>query len=115
MEKVAGDILIYILILPMTLIASFASFFFKKSSAGGTIFNIIRNKYFYIGGFLYVITAFCNIWLVKRMPYSMLVPMGSICYIWTMLIAYLFLKEKIGMGKIIGVFLILSGLICIVV
>jgi drug/metabolite transporter (DMT)-like permease len=54
-------------------------------------------------------------WLLKRMPYSVLVPLGSICYIWTMFIAGIFLKEKIGKGKITGVLLIISGIICIVV
>ena len=108
-------ILYYMLIIVTTLTASFASFFLKKSTNGGTILNIIKNKYVYIGGFLYVMTVLFNIWLLKRMPYSVIVPLGSICYIWTMVIARLFLKEKIGMGKIIGVLLILSGVICIAV
>jgi drug/metabolite transporter (DMT)-like permease len=97
----------------MTLIASFASFFLKKSANGGSISSIIVNKYLYIGGFMYVIGAPFNIWLLKRMPYSILIPLGSIYYIWTMLIAGFFLKEKIGLGKIIGVLLILSGVVCI--
>jgi len=105
----------YLLIIIMTLVASFASFFLKKSTGGGTIVSIIFNKYLYIGGFLYVLAALFNIWMLKRMPYSVVVPLGSICYIWTMLIAGFFLKEKIGLGKIIGVLLILSGVVCIAV
>jgi drug/metabolite transporter (DMT)-like permease len=97
----------------MTLVASFASFFLKKSTNGGSAFSIIKSKYLYIGGFLYVTAALFNIWLLQRMPYSVVVPLGSICYIWTMLIAGIFLKEKIGTGKIIGVLLILSGVICV--
>jgi drug/metabolite transporter (DMT)-like permease len=58
------------------------------------LINIIGNKYLYIGGFLYVLAALFNIWILKRMPYSVVVPLGSICYIWTMLIAGIFLKEK---------------------
>ena len=105
----------YILIIAMTLTASFASFSLKKSTSGGIIFSIITNKYLYIGGFLYILAALFNIWLLKRMPYSVVVPLGSVCYIWTMLIAGIFLKEKIGVKKIIGVLLILSGVICIAV
>jgi len=97
----------------MTLIASFASFFLKKSTNGGTILSIIKNKYLYIGGFLYVIAALFNIWLLQKMSYFVVVPLGSVCYIWTMIIAGIFLKEKIGIGKIIGVLLILSGVFCI--
>ena len=99
----------------MSLIASFASFLLKKSTIGGTVLSIIMNKYFYLSGFLYLIGALFNIWLLKKMSYSVVIPLGSICYIWTMVIAGFFLKEKIGMGKIIGVLLILSGVICIAV
>jgi drug/metabolite transporter (DMT)-like permease len=97
----------------MTMAASFASFFLKRSTNGGTIISIIRSKSLYFGGFLYVFVALINIWLLKKLPYSVVVPLGSVCYIWTMLIASIFLKEKIGIGKIIGVMLILSGVICI--
>jgi len=104
----------YILLIIVTsLVAAFASFFLKRSTNGGTILSIIVNKNLYIGGFLYVLSALFNIWILKRLPYSIVVPLGSICYIWTMLIAGLFLKEKIGLGKIIGVLLILSGVVCI--
>jgi drug/metabolite transporter (DMT)-like permease len=99
----------------MTLAASFASFFLKKSTGGGNILSIIRNKSLYIGGFLYIIAALINIWLLQRMPYSVVVPIGSICYIWTMFIAGIFLKEKIRTGKIVGVILVLSGVVCIVI
>jgi drug/metabolite transporter (DMT)-like permease len=106
-------IVYYSIILIMTLTASFASLFLKKSTAGGKVLSIIKNKYLYIGGFLYVIAALFNVWLLQKMPYFVVVPLGSICYIWTMIIAGIFLKEKIGMGKIIGVLLILSGVVCI--
>jgi len=97
----------------MTLTASFASLFLKKSTNGGTILSIIKNKNLYIGGFLYVIAALFNIWLLQRMSYFVVVPLGSICYIWTMFIAGIFLKEKIGIRKIIGVLMILSGVVFI--
>jgi len=106
-------IVYYIIILIMSLTASFASFFLKKSTNGGTVLSIIKNKYLYIGGFLYVIAALFNIWILQKLPYFIVVPLGGICYIWTMIIAGIFLKEKIGMGKIIGVLLILSGVVCI--
>jgi len=97
----------------MTLMASFASLFLKKSTNGGTILSIIKNKNLYIGGFLYIIAALFNIWLLKRMSYFVVVPLGSICYIWTMFIAGIFLKEKIGIKKIIGILMILSGVVFI--
>jgi len=106
-------IIYYVILLIMTLTASFASFSLKKATTGGTVLSIIKNKYLYLGGFLYVIAALFNIWLLQKMSYFIVVPLGSICYIWTMFIAGLFLKEKIGMGKIVGILLILSGVFCI--
>jgi len=103
----------YLLIILMTLTASFASFFIKKSTCKETILSIIKSRYLYLGGFLYVLAAILTIWLLQRMPFSVVVPLGSITYIWTMFIARFFLQEKIGIGKIIGVFLILFGVIFI--
>ena len=108
-------IIYYVLLLVMTLTASFASFSLKKSTKAGTIPGIIGSKFLYIGGFLYVVTALLNIWLLKKMSYSVVVPLGSLCYIWTMIISGIFLKEKIVIGKIIGVLLVLFGVICIAV
>jgi len=106
-------IVYYVILFLMTLITSFASFSLKKSTTGGTVLSIIMNKYFYLGGLLYIIGTAFNILLLKKMPYSVVIPLGSICYIWTMLIARIFLKEKIGIGKIIGVLLIFFGVACI--
>jgi drug/metabolite transporter (DMT)-like permease len=99
----------------MTITAALASFFLKKSTSGGTIASIVKNRFLYLGGFLYAISSFLNIWILKQMPYSVVVPMGSMCYIWTMFIARMFLKEKIGLGKIVGVLFILSGVVCIAI
>jgi drug/metabolite transporter (DMT)-like permease len=99
----------------MTLTASFAGFFLKKSTVGGTVLSIIKSKFLYFGGILYIMGALFNIWLLKRLPYSVVIPLGSICYIWTMFIARFFLKEKIGKGKILGILLILSGVFFIAV
>jgi drug/metabolite transporter (DMT)-like permease len=99
----------------MTLTASFAGFFLKKSTAGGTVLSVIKNKFLYFGGFLYIIGALLNILLIKKLPFSFVISLGSICYVWTMVIARVFLREKIGKEKIVGILLILSGVFCIVV
>jgi len=105
----------YLLIIAMTLIASFAGLSLKKSTDGESIISIVKNKYLYIGGFLYVIAALLNVWILKKLPFSAAVPLGSFTYVWTMIIAGLFLKEKIGIGKIIGVLFIIAGVVCIAV
>ena len=104
---------LYLLLIICTLAAAFASFFLKKSVQNNTFFDVFRNRYLYLGGFLYTLGAFLGILLLKRMDFSIFVPLGSITYIWVMIISRLFLKERIGTGKIIGVLLIISGVVCI--
>jgi uncharacterized membrane protein len=47
--------------------------------------------------------------VLRFMEYSVVLPLTSITYIWTMLVSYLFLKEKITARKIAGVCLIVIG------
>ena len=108
------ELINYTALILMTFTASFAAFFLKKSTNAGSITSIVKSKFLYIGGFLYIGAAALNIWLFQReMDYSVVVPLGSLNYIWTMFIARIFLKEKINMAKIIGVLLIFSGVICV--
>lgn len=94
----------------MGLFASIASFFLKKSTAGGFNFKkIVCSPYLYFGGSLYVFSTLLNIYLLKKLPYSIIVPLGSLTYIWTLLIAHEFGEETITWRKIIGLLLIIAG------
>lgn len=103
----------FILLIVMTLLGSAASFFLKKASSSDGIFEILKNINLYIGGVLYLISAVINIILLKKMEYSIVLPLTSITYIWTMGFSYMMLKEKITKRKIMGVVLILIGAICV--
>jgi drug/metabolite transporter (DMT)-like permease len=103
----------YAIVVMGTLVAAMASFCFKKSSAGSGIISILKSKYFYIGGFLYFISSIVTIWLLQKMPYSVILPMGGICYIWTLFISYKFLGEKITLYKIASIVLIITGVLFI--
>lgn len=104
-----NKLLLIVLIFVMTLLGSFGGFFFKKSSGGSSVIDIIKNKYLYIGGVLYVLGALLNILVLKYMPYSVVLPVTSITYVWSMLSARLLLKEKITKKKFIGIISILIG------
>ena len=94
----------------MGLSASAASLFLKKSTAGGVgIGKLLREPYFYLGGMLYVCSALLNLYLLKKLPYSIVVPLGSFTYIWTLLIAHKFLGEAVTRKKVLGILLILAG------
>lgn len=102
--------MIIIAILLMGPAASVASLFLKKSTAEGiSVKRLMLSPYFYLGGILYVISAVLNLYLLKRMPYSVVVPLGSLTYIWTLWIAHRFLGESVTKQKIAGIILILGG------
>ncbi len=105
----------YLLLVLMTLIGAVASFFLKKASKSQTILKLIKNYNLYLGGFLYLLSAVLNIYLLKYLDYSLVLPMTSITYIWTLIISYQFLKEKISLKKIIGVFIIITGVIILAI
>lgn len=102
--------MIFIALLLMGFFASMASFFLKKSTAGRlSIPKLVFNPYFYLGGGLYVLSALLNLYLLRQLPYSVVLPLGALTYIWTLVIAHKFLGETITKVKIAGVLLVLVG------
>ncbi len=106
-------VIYYIVLLIMTMFGSVASLFLKKASGLNSLIDMLKNINLYIGGFLYVSSAILNIWLLKILDYSVILPLTSLTYIWTMVLSYFILKEKITVKKIAGVCLILVGAIII--
>lgn len=102
-----------VLVLLMTLMGAIASLFLKRASGSDNFVKMLTNVNLYIGGFIYVVAAFINIFVLKFLDYAVVLPLTSITYIWTMILSYLILKEKITKKKIIGVILILLGAICV--
>ena len=108
--------MIFAAIISMGFLASCASFILKKSTSDGlSIKSLILNPYFYLGGGLYVLSALLNLYLLKQLPYSIVVPLGSLTYIWTLGISYRFLGERVTRQKLLGIVLILIGVSLIAV
>ena len=74
----------------------------------------MTSKFVYIGIILYGAAAAINVLALKDADYSVVLPLASITYIWTMLIAKFLLGEKISLRKIGGTALIIAG-VCVVV
>lgn len=104
-------ILYFLCLLVMTLLGAVASLFLKKASGADSLIDTIKNINLYIGGMLYLVGAVMNIWVLRYLDYSVVLPLTSLTYIWTMILSHLILKEKITKKKIIGVVLILIGAI----
>lgn len=103
----------YLILIIMTLIGAIASLYLKKASNSDGMLNIIKNINLYIGGILYLISAILNIYILKFLDYSIVLPLTSVTYIWTMILSYFKLNEKINKKKIIGVILIIIGAILV--
>ena len=93
----------------MTLLGSFGGFYLKKSSYSKHIISPLKNKYLYIGIFLYFLSSLLNIYLLKQYSYIFVFTFTSVTYIWSIIIGNLFLKEIITQYKIIGILLICLG------
>ena len=103
----------YIILVIMTFSGAVASLFLKKASASDNIISIIKNINLYIGCVLYLVSALLNIYVLRYLDYSVVLPLTSVTYIWTMVISYFILKEKISKKKIFGVGLILIGAVLV--
>ncbi len=111
-----NKIVIVIAIIASAFIASFASFFLKKSSpAEGSKLKILLSPFFYLGGILYIISASISIFLLQYLPYAIVMPLGSLTYIVTMFLSLKLLDEKITVRKIAGMLVIIAGVVMIAV
>ncbi|WNS42741.1 EamA family transporter [Paenibacillus sp. MMS20-IR301] len=98
----------------MTLMGAFGGYSFKKLSS----YKIGVNKGFVVfllvGGSLYFISAILNVILLGMLPYTKVYPLTSITYLWTLIISYYFLSERITLRKIFGILLIIIGAFCLI-
>jgi len=106
---------IILLLIFLTLSGALGGYCFKKASSSSSIIKILFKPALYLGGFFYILGASLNIVVLKKLPYSVVLPLTSLTYVWTLIIAHFALKEKITRLKIIGVILILVGavLLCV--
>lgn len=99
----------------MTLFGSLGGFFFKKASDHPLGFNTPFITRLGIGGTFYFAGALLNIYLLTLLPYTVVYPITSVTYIWTMLLSAYFLHETITLKKIIGVLMISIGSVLLVI
>lgn len=104
-----------IVLIVMTIVGAFAGYNLKKASAAKGLKKLLLSRNFYIGGLLYFLSALMNIYILKYLEYSVVLPLTSITYIWTLLISFYFLREKISIKKVVGLSAIILGAICIVI
>lgn len=104
-------ILYYAILILMTIIGAVASLFLKRATQINNYLKMLFNINLYLGGGLYLLSALLNIYVLKYLDYSVVLPLTSITYVWTMILSAFVLKEKITSKKLLGVTLIFVGAI----
>lgn len=98
----------------MTLCGSVGAILFKKVMNGMdrlSVVAILKNPNFYLGGFCYAIGVLVNIILMRFFDYTVVYPSTSFTYVWTIIISYIVLKEKINAFKLSAVAFIIAGVL----
>ena len=110
--------LLYSMVIGGCALGAFASYCFKSATARLEKLSVIalaREKFLWLGALLYLIAAVNNIFLLGYLDYSILLPMSSITYIWTMVFASKLLGERITARKVIGVAAIVCGAVLLAI
>ena len=106
----------YSFIFLMTIMGAVASLFLKKASGSlngrsiiDGVLNLLKTPSLYAGGILYLLAAVLNIYVLRILDYSSVLPLSAFTYVWTMFLARLKFGEKLTKKKMIGVFLVVLG------
>jgi len=101
-----------LLILVASLFGSFGAAFLK-SGAERLQFSfgaLIRNYYLAAGIGLFVFSSYFFVLGVREGELSVLYPMVSLGYLWTLFLSRIFFGEPFTRGKIVGLGLVLAGI-----
>ena len=77
------------------------------------IISIFLNPYILFGLIMYGLSTVFWLIALARMELSFLYPFISLTYILVLVLSYLVLEESIGLNKMVGTMLIISGLLLI--
>ncbi len=103
----------YIPLLIVTLLGSGAALLLKRAALSGGIVQALRHAPIYGGGALYLSSALLNILILKKLPYSVVLPFTSLTYVWTLLLAHAFYGERLTIRKTFGVVGVVAGVMLV--
>ena len=94
-------------------IGSFGAVFLKSGSghlSSDSIFSLLLNWRLAVGVTFFVISSVFFITAIRHGELSVLYPMVSLSYVWTMLWSRVFFREPLTRDKFLGVAMILAGI-----
>ena len=103
------------LVLFASFIGSFGAVFLKSGATRlkGDLIALISNWRLAVGVFFFVLSSVFFIAGVRKGELSVLYPMVSLGYVWTMVWSRIFFGEPFTRNKFIGLGMILVGIVCL--
>jgi drug/metabolite transporter (DMT)-like permease len=80
----------------------------------GSLLGLLRTPWIILGFFCYGVSAILWLDVLSKLDFSMAFPMVSLTYVFSLLIGRLIFHETVGLDRVLGVLLILSGLFFVV-
>ena len=97
-------------VLVMTLFGSLGALFLKRGSAKvSELKSLVTTPQIWLGGLFYLAGAFLNIYLLRGSSYSIVYPLTSLTYVWSLILSALLLHEKVTVQKLFGIAAICLG------
>ena len=106
--------IVFILIYLAGIFVSSVAQILLKKSAGKKYANVIKeylNPYVIISYAIFFGATFCSIYAYKGIPLSFGPILAAMQYVFIAVLSRIFLKEKIGVKKFIGLSVIIAGII----
>lgn len=97
-------------VLVMTLFGSLGALFLKRGSAKvSELKSLVTTPQIWLGGLFYLTGALLNIYLLRGYSYSIVYPLTSLTYVWSLILSALLLHEKVTVQKLFGIAAICLG------
>lgn len=97
-------------VLVMTLFGSLGALFLKRGSAKvSELKSLVTTPQIWLGGLFYLAGALLNIYLLRDYSYSIVYPLTSLTYVWSLILSALLLHEKVTVQKLFGIAAICLG------
>ena len=97
-------------VLVMTLFGSLGALFLKRGSAQvSELKSLVTTPQIWLGGLFYLAGALLNIYLLRGYSYSIVYPLTSLTYVWSLILSALLLHEKVTVQKLFGIAAICLG------
>jgi len=89
-------------------------FYLPEQSLIGNLFRILFNGWVFSGFVVYAIATGFFMWLISKFDISLIIPITSVAFIYSLLAGYFIFGEQISLYRVFGVLLIIAGVFFVV-